>query len=170
MDTRTYTLHELAEITGIEPRTIRSYITRGLLPGPLSRGRNAHYSELHLQRLLEIQALKEQGIPLREIRLGFLHGRPTLDEAVHHRSPSRARRVFPILERGTEEDAPLLRLLRILQNAVRTRAAHRRSKAETWTHVEVTPEIQLQVRGELSESERELVRRIADHMREILLS
>lgn len=173
---QTYSLKELAELTGIEARTIRSYIAKGLLQGPMSRGRTASYSEHHLERLQQIQALKSRGMPLDEIRQSLLHAHTRLDKAsdlvaMQIRMPHQD----VILEAPVDElgdagaDAPLLRLLRILQGAVHTRDAHRRSKTEIWTQVEVTPEIQLQVRGELSERERELVRQIADYLRDILL-
>lgn len=53
-----YSLTELAEVTGIEARTIRSYIEKGLLPGPQSRGRAATYTTEHLDRLKAIQTLR----------------------------------------------------------------------------------------------------------------
>jgi DNA-binding transcriptional MerR regulator len=185
MDMRTYSLKELAELTGLEARTIRSYIAKGLLQGPMSRGRTASYSEHHLERLQQIQVLKSRGMSLDEIRQSLLHahtrldparslpilrGRPRRDAALE--SPMDRIDAFDFhvsIPETRGVDAPLLRLLRILQGAVHTRDAHRRSKTEIWTQVEVTPEIQLQVRGELSERERELVREIADHLRDILL-
>ncbi len=180
MEHGTYTLRELAEITGIEARTIRSYIAKGLLAGPLSHGRNARYSERHLERLREIQLLKDRGMTLEEIRNEHLHARSSLHRLfsqAHSASlrssppPSFQQAAGPTREMDEMEgpDAPLLRLLRILQNAAGHRRAHRRSRTELWTQVEVTPEIQLHVRGELSEEERGLVRQIADHMRDILL-
>ncbi len=178
MGMRTYSLKELAELTGIESRTIRSYIAKGLLQGPSTRGRNASYSESHLERLHEIQALKNRGMPLEEIRRSQLHARQRLDPDTRELSSfmmARSIREDEPMELSksllddSDENAPLLRLLRILQSAVRTRAAHRRSRTELWTQVVVTPEIELHVRGELSERERELVRQVADHMRDILL-
>src|SRR5262245_61497547 len=75
-----YTLSELARETGIEPRTIRSYIAEGLLRGPDAVGRNASYSRHHYDRLCAIRVLRDQeGLGLSEIRQRFL----TLsDEAV----------------------------------------------------------------------------------------
>lgn len=58
-----YTLTELAEITGVPPRTIRFYTTEGVLPAPI-RGRFAMYGATHLQRLRLIQALKGALVPL----------------------------------------------------------------------------------------------------------
>ncbi len=64
-----FTLEELAQKTGIEARTIRNYIQRGLLRGPEALGRKAFYVSYHLRRLEAIKLLKEfYGLQLREIR------------------------------------------------------------------------------------------------------
>lgn len=63
------TLEELVNISGLPLRTVRFYIQEGLLPGPDSRGKNARYTEEHLERLVWIQRLKEHHRPLREIRI-----------------------------------------------------------------------------------------------------
>lgn len=54
-----YRLQDLAEHSGLEARTIRSYIERGLLPGPDSLGRNASYGSGHLDRLRVIGLLRD---------------------------------------------------------------------------------------------------------------
>lgn len=54
-----YTLQELAELTGIEQRTIRSYVERGILPGPESLGRGARYPREALDRLRVLQLLRD---------------------------------------------------------------------------------------------------------------
>jgi DNA-binding transcriptional MerR regulator len=66
-------LKELAERAGCPPRTIRFYIARGLLPGPLKSGRGACYGEEHLKRLAEIRHWQAQGLTLAEVaaRLGI---------------------------------------------------------------------------------------------------
>src|SRR5262245_35171305 len=53
-----FSLAELAEASGIEARTIRSYIEKGLLSGPQTRGRGATYTTDHLNRLKAIQTLR----------------------------------------------------------------------------------------------------------------
>ncbi len=65
-------LTELAVQAGIAERTIRFYIARGLLRGPLKAGRGAAYGLEHLERLQEITRLQSQGLTLAEIarRLG----------------------------------------------------------------------------------------------------
>jgi DNA-binding transcriptional MerR regulator len=45
------TLAELADASGIPPRTVRFYIARGLLEGPEVAGRGATYGPGHLERL-----------------------------------------------------------------------------------------------------------------------
>lgn len=61
-------LAELAERSGVPARTIRLYISEGLLPGPLRAGRNAAYGPEHLRRLGEIRALQRRGLTLSQAR------------------------------------------------------------------------------------------------------
>ena len=61
------TLAELADTTGIPARTIRFYISRGLLNGPAKAGRGAVYTAAHVGRLERIKALQAEGHPLSEI-------------------------------------------------------------------------------------------------------
>lgn len=68
IEERGLSIEELARQADVPVRTIRYYITEGLLPGPGSRGKNAVYSEEHLLRLLLIRRLTEQHVPLVEIR------------------------------------------------------------------------------------------------------
>ena len=61
------TLAELAEASGLPARTIRFYIARGLLEGPVKAGRGAVYTGEHLARLEKIKALQSKGLMLSEI-------------------------------------------------------------------------------------------------------
>ena len=60
-------LAKLAAQTGVSRRTIRYYISRGLMEGPLRRGRNAVYGRQHLDRLAKIQELQRSGLTLKEV-------------------------------------------------------------------------------------------------------
>jgi DNA-binding transcriptional MerR regulator len=62
------TLAELSAATGIPGRTIRFYIAQGLLAGPATSGRTAHYTPDHARRLHAIQKAKQEGLTLGEIR------------------------------------------------------------------------------------------------------
>lgn len=61
------TLAELAETSGTAARTIRFYISRGLLDGPVKAGRGAAYTRSHLERLEQIKALQKEGRTLADI-------------------------------------------------------------------------------------------------------
>ena len=61
------TLAELSEESGIPARTIRFYIARGLLDGPVKAGRGAAYTPHHLARLEKIKSLQSEGRMLSEI-------------------------------------------------------------------------------------------------------
>lgn len=67
-DEREYTLDELSKLANVTPRTVRYYIAEDLLPPPIVGGRNATYSQDHLDRLNAIGAMKDMYLPLREIR------------------------------------------------------------------------------------------------------
>ncbi|MEO7719443.1 MAG: helix-turn-helix domain-containing protein [Capsulimonas sp.] len=67
MDKTEWTLSELAAELGLTPRTIRYYISRGLVDGPRGAGRGASYDARHLARLREIQQLQSEGRMLAEV-------------------------------------------------------------------------------------------------------
>lgn len=72
-DDQSYTIDELADISGFDKRVIRSFIEQGLLSGPESMGRYARYSAWHLTRLLAIRELKERrGLQLSEVRRSLI--------------------------------------------------------------------------------------------------
>ncbi len=60
-------LTDLAAESGLTERTIRYYISRGLLEGPARGGRDAFYTGEHLKRLREIQRNQRRGLTLTEI-------------------------------------------------------------------------------------------------------
>ncbi|MFM8805328.1 MAG: helix-turn-helix domain-containing protein [Planctomycetia bacterium] len=67
-------LQELSDETGVEPRTIRSYVERGVIPGPESLGRGARYPRETLDRLKVLQLLRDanRSLTLDQIRV-LLH-------------------------------------------------------------------------------------------------
>ncbi len=66
-----FSLQDLADQTGVEARTIRSYVERGLLPGPESLGRGARYPAEALDRLQVMQLLRDanRDLTLDQIRV-----------------------------------------------------------------------------------------------------
>jgi DNA-binding transcriptional MerR regulator len=61
-------IEQLADRAGVSVRTVRYYVSEGLLPGPSGRGRQAEYTADHLARLLLIRRLVEHRVPLGEQR------------------------------------------------------------------------------------------------------
>jgi DNA-binding transcriptional MerR regulator len=62
-----YAIGELADLAGVTPRTIRYYVSIGLLPAPAQAGPRTRYTEGHLDRLRLIRHLQRQHLPLAEI-------------------------------------------------------------------------------------------------------
>ena len=61
---KTYGIVELAKAAGLSIRTVRYYIHRGLLQRPCGSKRGSYYTDMHLNRLLMINKLASQGVPL----------------------------------------------------------------------------------------------------------
>ncbi len=63
-----YTLTELADLAGVTARTVRYYISQGLLAVDVSPGPGPKYDDTHLARLRLIKRLQAEHQPLAEIR------------------------------------------------------------------------------------------------------
>ncbi len=63
-----YSLTELADVAGVTPRTVRYYLSQGLLPGVGQTGPGSKYGSAHLARLRLIRRLQAEHLPLAEIR------------------------------------------------------------------------------------------------------
>jgi len=76
----TYSLADLCGLADVTPRTVRYYITQGLLRSPGTTGPGARYDDGHLARLRLIRRLQREHQPLAEIRARL--AAMTDDEAV----------------------------------------------------------------------------------------
>ncbi len=63
-----YSMDDLESESGVSSRTIRYYISEGLLPPAYGRGPSAVYDADHMLRLRYIQQLKAARLPLNDIR------------------------------------------------------------------------------------------------------
>jgi DNA-binding transcriptional MerR regulator len=63
-----YGVEELAGLAGVSRRTVRYYVQEGLLPPPFGLGRGRHYGPPHLETLVRLKTLQEQGLTLAAIR------------------------------------------------------------------------------------------------------
>lgn len=64
-----YLIHEVAEKAGVSTRTIRYYISEGLLPQPSTRGRYSYYDPAYIDLIRLIRQLKDSFLPLKEIKM-----------------------------------------------------------------------------------------------------
>jgi DNA-binding transcriptional MerR regulator len=79
METTKYKISELAEVAGVTVRTIRYYVSKGLLTPPVEDGMYSLYSEINLKELKLIKAYQEQYLPLDVIREKLLKGEMDVD-------------------------------------------------------------------------------------------
>jgi DNA-binding transcriptional MerR regulator len=56
-----YTAREIVEATGVPLRTIRLWVSRGLVPKPQGRGAGTRYLEEHRLKIRAVVAFREQG-------------------------------------------------------------------------------------------------------------
>ena len=81
-----YTLDQLAELAGLNRRTVRYYIQLGLVHRPIGETRAAHYTWQHLRQLLEVRGYTEQGFSL-ERTAELMRGEDTPPPAAHLTRP-----------------------------------------------------------------------------------
>lgn len=227
--TQEYTIESLAKLVGLQRRTIRNYITQGLLRGPDTLGRNARYTDYHLKRLKLIKQMKlVLNLSLSEIRrllntvganedltfgdiklaagsmpddetetessemseamapmsaplpassleaepeqdelsaLDFIRQRKALTEgtpALRQRGRHRSGRPAPVA--GPIED-----LLQQLRDLLAHAAVTRKTRGEEWVRLQITPDIEIHVRGHLSSEQLAGFEELSDMMRHILL-
>lgn len=193
MGENSYSLNDLADAVGIEPRTIRSYIERGLLPGAEARGRGASYSREHLSRLQVIKSLRRArpNIALSEIRI-VLQGLNL--EQIHSLAGGSITAATRAIDESMQpDDAELLdaddpsEILNTLdwdRSAAKLTGAERlvcllrqvsgfvppapSSKVEGWQRIAVTPDIELSVRSEFDRNQLAAFRDLADLLRHLL--
>lgn len=195
MSATAYSLNELSDATGIEARTIRSYIERGLLPGADARGRGASYSAEHLTRLKVIQALRRArpNIALNDIRLLLQQLKPEEVNSLAGGAISAAVRVMDdrtrldsdVLDETNADDEVEIpkafnwdvsakkltgaeRLVRLLREVSSFTPSVPISRVEGWQRIAVTPDIELSVRAEFDADQLAAFRDLADLLRHLL--
>ena len=67
-NTKQYTIDELSILVDISKRTIRYYIQQGLVSRPAGEKRGSHYTQEHLEQLLEIKKWQKEGLSLERIK------------------------------------------------------------------------------------------------------
>lgn len=82
---QTYTSEDLCTLTDVSRRTLRYYISIGLVDRPIGETRAAHYTQRHLEQLLRIRKLSNAGLSLE--RIGELLGGAPEEVPIRHPAP-----------------------------------------------------------------------------------
>jgi DNA-binding transcriptional MerR regulator len=190
----TWSLTDLARLADVTPRTIRYYISQGLLAAPTGSGQAARYGEGHLARLRLIRRLQREHLPLAEIRtrLGGLS-----DGDVRHLAADETNAPPPPADSATDyirrvlAGAPALPVAPARAPATLMRASgHIASEAamplapsappspppiadaepdrSTWERVALTPDVELHLRRPLDRQTNKRVDRLIRIARELL--
>ena len=201
-------LQELAERSGIEARTIRSYIEKGLLSGAEVHGPKSYYSPAHLDCLKVIQLLRQTGptttlqeirlllqqlnpqqirdIATGSIRIGSLlrvpespapHGTALEYLAALKRGggqlPISGRRVAEPVRNGQKSDdqaqTSVAQLVEALRRLIEATSAADSARRQFWYRFEITPDVELSVRGEFHDEHLAQFQQVADLFRHALL-
>ena len=131
-----FSIHQLASEAGVEPRTIRSYVKKGLIPGPESLGRGARYPRAAVDRLKVLQLIRDadRSLTLDQIRM-----------LLHKLAPSELRgladgrlRISAVLDRAIDPAVQLPRSSAIdyLQQLREKQTAHHHVAFEHRTYAE----------------------------------
>lgn len=86
IDEKNFSLDELCHLTGVQKRTVRFYIQKGLVERPIGERRSARYTDKHLEQLLTIQKWQDAGLSLDRIGQ-LLSGQDTDDVPPMRRLP-----------------------------------------------------------------------------------
>jgi DNA-binding transcriptional MerR regulator len=188
-----YLIDELAEETGISSRTIRYYQQEGLLPKPVNRGKFAYYNEDHLKRLKLIQELKNNFLPLKEIRehlnsLNFQQVQALLESQkiknLQQPSPgmaSKSRHDQPSSDTALEYISRLLQTqsdLRIQEPArIPTQLDSRfdpqryvaGTPSESWRRILIAPGVEIQIQEPLSPEDQNRLEELIKYARNLFI-
>ncbi|MHB8933060.1 MAG: MerR family transcriptional regulator [Bellilinea sp.] len=186
MNTEDYLIHELAEKAGISVRTIRYYISEGLLPAPDTKGRYATFSEEYRLRLELILKLKDAFLPLKEIRDRIVGLDQTqIKELLDQFDAANANNLNAMIASDAPahevKERPLTGALDYLANMLGDQQLaksprnipaplvqpQRRSNAEveTWQRISLAPGLELHVRPAEEPYYRERIRQIVEFAR-----
>lgn len=156
-----YSLTDLADLGGVTPRTVRYYISQGLLPSPFGAGPGPKYDDTDLARLRLIKRLQREHQPLAEIRK-VLDGLG--DEAILQTEPDPepppADSALEYLRRVAQghraSEAPIAALYRSTppqsppMSAPAPQPDDVRLERSQWERIDLAPDVELHIRRPLS--------------------
>lgn len=166
-----YSLSDLVKLTGVSPRTVRYYISQGLLPSPIGMGAGARYGDVHLDRLRAIRRLQAANQPLSEIRrrLAMIPGDQVAmvaDTAAAHSPPDSALEYIDSLLGGSA--ARRLPPATLPSGPSTTPPPGREPDRAQWDRITLDPDVELHIRRPLSRLQNKRVERLISIARQVL--
>ena len=170
-----YTLQELATIAGVTPRTVRYYISVGLLPSPGQVGPGTRYGDDVLQRVRLIRRLQDQHLPLAEIR-GRIEGMADAEVIAALDTTLEATEAGSALEYIRSLTRPIAQMHMVAAPVADYQPAQTPSHTpeppgpsrSTWERVSLSPDVELQIRRPLGRLDNKRVERLITIARELL--
>lgn len=156
------TISQLAQAADVTTRTIRYYIGKGLLPSPAGSGQNRVYGYEHLLRLSLIRRLKEEHLPLAEIKLSLDALSLVEMEDLLFRSPER-----PQVEDSPQDYVGAFLGLARKESLLRHRVPHPKEEIlassqemDLWRRVTLAPGIELHYRASGDPAQQVIIDRL----------
>jgi DNA-binding transcriptional MerR regulator len=175
-----YSLHHLADLAEVTPRTVRYYISQGLLPSPSQVGPGARYGDRHLDRIRLIKLLQREHLPLAEIRARLAKmDDQQVAELAHSTAPRRQAKgsaadyVRSVLgESAPAYEAPAVQMRAFSTSAPAPAPAPPRPSSlppdrSQWDRITLTPDVELHVRRPLTRHHNRLVDRLIATARQL---
>ena len=169
-----YSLTELADLAGVTPRTVRYYITSGLLASSGRSGPGAKYGDEDLARLRLIRRLQRQHLPLAEIRqrLAGLDDDEVRSLAAEA-DPGPMDSALDYLRKVLEPAPPPAPRFRRDQAAAPASSAEADPAAPAlersqWERIALSPDVELHIRRPLTRAHQKGVDRLVTIARELL--
>ena len=164
-----YSLLDLCVAADVTPRTVRYYISSGLLPPSGIQGPHATYPAATLRRLKLIKALQRQHLPLAEIRARLDALDPA--EVDHLLAPPGTSSAADYIARVLGQEAPRKPSAAPAAGPPRAGAPLAATPAQavgarsTWERVTLHPDVEVHVRRPLDAETRRKLERLLDHAR-----
>jgi DNA-binding transcriptional MerR regulator len=165
-----YSITELAALAGTTPRTVRYYVSVGLLPSPGQAGPATRYGDAHLRRLRLIRRLQAEHLPLAEIR-GRLDGLDdgdvelALTEPASGASSGSALDYIRRLRTDAGSQPAAMPAPHIVLPIPTTLPSPERSQ---WERVAIGPDVEIHIRRPLGRRDQKRVERLIKIAREML--
>lgn len=187
IDSEELDLAALADAAGVTTRTVRYYVSQGLLPSPGTRGPGTKYDRALIDRLQLIKLLQQKHWPLAKIRLQL----ETLDEngvrealgappelplsdsaltyvrgVIGERDAPPPRTTAAALRVPGRPPQPHVRESQDLFGAPEPKQSKWDIRRSTWERIRIAPDVELALRRPLTPDMNKLVDRLLDAARD----